>query len=145
MAGTFWKQIPIFNRAPIALAVMFDGERHTIPTGLSALPEHTLYHAKNQNPIMGSADPYNPGVLGAQYLIVTEGEDGWMDPLTKEAWEEHCNRPCREDENIWFTAKYGEDKHANLVRHGSKKSVHARNRFEAGGSGIGSAVFTQKD
>lgn len=145
MAGIFWKRVPIFNRAPKALSVVFDGERHTIPTGLSDLPEQTLYHAKNQNPIMGSADPYHPGMLGARYLIVTEEEEGWNQPLTPEEWEQHCQRPCREDETIWFREKYGEDPKAKLVQRGSRNSVAARNRSEAGGIPKGIAEFTQRE
>lgn len=145
MAGIFWKQVPIFNRAPVPLYVVFDGERHTIPTGLSTLPEQTIYHAKNQNPIMGSQDPYHPGVFGARLLIVTEGEDGWNQPLTKEEWEAHCNRPCREDEQIWFKERYGEDPHAKLVSRGLRNSVAARNRSEASSSLPRSTDFTARE
>ncbi len=145
MAGVFWKQINIFNRAPIALAMVFDGERHTIPVGVSTIPEHTLRHAQNPNPIMGSGDPYNPGVSGTKYLIVTEDDEYWNQPLTKDAWEAHCQRPCREDETIWFQEKYGDDPKAKLIQRGSRNSVAAKNRIEAGGIPRGIAEFTQKE
>jgi len=145
MAGIFWKQVPIFNRAPTALAMVFDGERHVIPVGLSTLPEQTIRHAKNQNPIMGSGDPYNPGAYGTKYLIVTEDEEHWGEPLTKEEWEEHCDRPCRENEQIWFSDKYGQDPKAKLVKRGKKNAVAATSRGEAGGFPRGMAEFTQKD
>lgn len=145
MAGIFWKHVPIFNRAPIALAMVFDGERHIIPVGLSELPEQTLWKAKNQNPIMGSGDPYNPGAAGTKYLVVTDDEEGWDEPLTKEQWENHCKRPCREDEQIWFAEKYGEDPKAKLVQRGQKNSVAAKSRGEAGGLPKGIAEFTGRE
>ena len=146
MANTFPKQVKVFNRAPITLSMMFDGERHPLPPGEQALPEHTIAKAQNQNPIMGTGDPYNPGVLGTKYLIVREDEEGFGEPLTREQWEDHCNRPCREDETIWFNEKYGDDPKAKLIKRGSKGSVHARNRSEAAVALGGlSAEFTQRD
>ena len=145
MAGIFWKHVPIFNRSPEVRSVVFDGERHLIPVGLSTLPEQTVWKAKNQNPIMGTGDPYNPGALGTKYLIVTEDEEGWNEPLTQKEWEAHCSRPCREDEQIWFKEKYGEDPKAKLVQRGSKNSVAAKSRYEAGGVEKGNAEFTQRE
>lgn len=145
MAGIFWKHIPIFNRAPITLAVMFDGERHPIPPGRQELPEQTIGKAQNQNPIMGTGDPYNPGALGTKYLIVREDEEGWGVPLTQDEWEAHCKRPCREDETIWFREKYGEDPKAKLIQRGSRNSVAAKSRYEAGGMPKGIAEFTTKE
>jgi hypothetical protein len=145
MAGTFVKAIPIFNRAPVELSVMFDGEKKPIPVGLSSLPEHTVWKAKNQNPIMGSGDPYNPGANGTKYLIVTDDEYGWELPLTKDEWEEHSKRPCREDETIWFKERYENDPKAKLITRGSRLAVAARSRQEAGGIPRGLAEFTAKD
>lgn len=145
MAGTFVRRVPIFNRAPVTLSVMFDGERSPIPPGLSELPEHTVGKAKNQNPIMGTGDPYNPGAAGCKYLIVTEEEEHWKEPLSVEEWEDHCNRPCREDETIWFRDHYGEDPKAKMVKRGSRHTVAARSRGEAGGVTTGLAQFTARD
>lgn len=145
MAGTFWKMVQIFNRAPETRYVFFDGERHPIPPGLSELPEHTVYFAMNQNPIMGSANPYDPGVQGARYLIVTKDQDGWNQPLTKDEWEEHSRRPCREDETIWFKERYGDDPKAKQLVRGSRHSVAARNRSEAGSAPRGMAEFTGRE
>lgn len=145
MAGIFWKQIQIFNRAPTELSMVFDGERHILPVGLSSIPEHTLRHAQNPNPIMGSGDPYNPGVNGTKYLIVADGDEGFGEPLTREEWEAHCKRPCREDETIWFREKYGDDPKAKLIQRGSRNSVAAKNRMEAGGLPRGIAEFTTKE
>lgn len=145
MAGIFHKLVPVFNRAPVTLSVMFDGERHPIPPGRHALPAQTIWKAQNQNPIMGTGDPYNPGASGTKYLIVMEDEENYDVPLTKEEWEAHCKRPCREDESIWFTEKYGDDPKAKLIQRGSRNSVAARSRQEAGGLPKGLAEFTQKD
>lgn len=145
MAGTFVRRVPIFNRTPNTLYVMFDGERNPIPSGLSDLPEHTIGKAKNQNPIMGSGDPYNPGASGTRYLIVTDDEEGWNVPLSPEEWEDHCNRPCREDETIWFRDHYGEDPKAKMVKRGSKNTVASRSRGEAGGAPTTLAQFTARD
>lgn len=145
MAGNFWKHVLVFNRAPIVLYVMFDGERHPIEPGLQELPEHTIWMAQNQNPIMGTGDPYNPGVLGTKYLIVREEQEGWGVPLTREEWEAHCKRPCREDETIWFKEKYSNDPKAKIVSHGSKNSVAAKSRYEAGGVPKGNAEFTMRE
>jgi hypothetical protein len=143
--GIFLKRLKVFNRAPIALSVMFDGQRDDIPQGFYEIPEPAVWKAQNQNPIMGTGDPYNPGALGTKYLIVMEGDEGYGVPLTKEEWETHCKRPCREDETVWFKERYGDDKNAKLLTRGSRTSVAARNRLEAGGVERGLAEFTQKD
>lgn len=143
--GIFFKRIQVFNRAPTTLFVMFDGQREPIPSGHYELPEQTVWKAQNQNPVMGTGDPYNPGALGTKYLIVTEHEEGWDVPLTQEQWEDHCKRPCREDETVWFQEHYGDDKHAKLIKRGSRNSVAAKNRMEAGGIPKGLADFTSKD
>lgn len=145
MSGIFIPRVNIFNRAPTTLFVMFDGERSPIPPGISELPQIALRHAENQNPIMGSGDPYNPGAMGTKYLIVVEGEDGWMQPLTKEEWEDHLQRPCRDDENIWFEQQYGNDPKAKLQKRGSRNAVHARNRSDAGGPLNVNAEFTARE
>ena len=143
--GIFLKRLKVFNRAPIALSVMFDGQRDDIPTGFYEIPEPAVWKAQNQNPIMGTGDPYNPGASGTKYLVVMEGEEGYGVPLTKEEWETHCKRPCREDEQIWFAERYGDDKHAKLLTRGSRQAVAARNRQEAGGVPRGLAEFTAKE
>lgn len=143
--GIFLKRINVFNRSPKTLSVMFDGQRDDIPTGHYQIPEPAVWKAQNQNPVMGTGDPYNPGALGTKYLIVMEGEEGFGVPLTKEEWESHCKRPCREDETIWFREKYGDDPRAKLIERGSRHSVAARNRSEAGGLPKGIAEFTSKD
>lgn len=143
--GIFLKRLKIFNRAPIALSVTFDGQREDIPHGQSEMPEAAVWKAQNQNPIMGSGDPYNPGANGTKYLIVMEGEEGFGTPMTKEEWEAHKRRPCREDEQIWFNERYGDDKTAKLITRGSRQSVAARNRAEVAEIPKGNAEFTARE
>lgn len=143
--GIFLKRLRIFNRAPIPLSVMFDGQREDLPPGQSELPEAAVWKAQNQNPIMGTGDPYNPGANGTKYLIVMEGEEGFGVPLTKLEWETHCKRPCREDETIWFQEKYGDDPKAKLIQRGSRQSVAARNRAEVAEIPKGNAEFTARE
>jgi hypothetical protein len=141
--GIFQKFTKVFNRAPVELFVMFDGQQETIPPGEGDLPDLTVVFAKNQNPIMGSGDPHNPTVGGCQYLVVEEGDEGYGVPLTKEEWEAHLGRPCRFDEEAAFAEKYADDPKARLVKRGSGKST-ARSRYEAA-TAASAAVFTGKD
>ena len=142
--GIFIKRLKVFNRAPIALSVMFDGQRDDIPSGWYEIPEPAVWKAMNQNPIMGSGDPYNPGAAGTKYLITMEGDEHHGEPLTKEEWEAHCKRPCREDERIWFAERYGDDKKAHLLTRGSR-NVAARNRSDAGGVTNTVADFSHRE
>jgi hypothetical protein len=143
--GIFQTHVKIFNRAPVALNVMFDGQQKGLPAGESELPDLTVPYAQNQNPIMGSQDPNNPTWSGARYLIVTADDEFFGKPLTKEEWEAHKGRPCRFDEEAAFAEKYGDDPKAKLVVRGKKGSATAGNRYEAGGTVQGSAVFTGRD
>lgn len=145
MAGIFLQRIRIFNRAPIALAVFFDGERNTIPPGFYELPAVTLYHAKNQNPIMGSGDPDNPHQSGTRYLITEEGDEDHGKAMTAEEWAEHLGKPCRVDEQAAFNERYANDPKAKLIVRGAKQSSTARNRYEAGSAPKGTADFTQRE
>ncbi len=87
--GIFYEQKIVVNRAPVPLTVRFDGQETVIPVGESPLPVVSLIYAKNQNPIMGSADPTNPSLSGARYLIGVKGQDDCT-PLTKDEWTAHC-------------------------------------------------------
>lgn len=152
MGSVFQKLVPVFNRAPVSISVRFDGSEDTIPPGEYQIPEQTIYFAFNQNPIMGTQDPHNPHMSGARYLIVVKpgiGYDpayceGYGVPMTKEEWEEHCNRPCRDDEQIAFQEKYGQDPGAKLVTLGKGRKSTAQSRYEAGGTPAGNAEFTGK-
>jgi hypothetical protein len=143
--GIFQKHIKIFNRAPIDLFVMFDGQKKTLESGLSELPDLTVPYAQNQNPVMGSADPNNPTWSGAQYLIVTEDDPNFGKSMTKEEWEAHLGRPCRYDEEAAFRERYGDDPKAKLVKRGNKNQATAKSRYEAGGVIGGLAQYSGKD
>ena len=144
--GIFYEQVKIVNRAPIALTVTFDGQRLRLEPGENAVPELVIPYAMNQNPIMGSADPYNPHISGARYLIGVVGDDRYpCTPLTKDEWESHLNRPCRDDETIWFQDRYGSDPKAKQVVMGKGRKSTASSRHDAGGNSGGLATFERRE
>lgn len=146
--GIFHEQVILVNRAPLSLTVTFDGQEKTLKPGENMVPAIVVDYAKNQNPIMGSADPYNPHISGGQYLVgVKDSPEGDpVEPLTKEEWEAHLNRPCRLDERIAFEEKYGNDPKARLVAQGKGRRTTANSRNEAGaGYGPANANFGSRD
>lgn len=144
--GIFYETIEIINRSPIDLLVTFDGQRKRLKPGSNQIPEVCLVHALNQNPIMGSQDPYNPHVSGGRYLIGVPGSESYpCEPLTQQEWEEHLQRPCREDEQVWFMDRYGSDPKARQVLMGKGRKSTATSRVDAGSSPGGSAEFSNKE
>ncbi len=143
--GIFQKYVKVFNRAPVKLYVTFDGQREPIEPGLGELPDLTIMFAKNQNPIMGTADPNDPSVAGGHFLVVTEQEEGFGVPLTKEEWATHLGKPCRVNEDQAFQERYGNDPKAKMVIHGAKGKPAAKSRYEAGTNPMGNAAFASKD
>lgn len=139
--GIFYKQVKVFNRAPVAITVRFDGQDMTLPPGEGVLPQQAIQYAKNQNPIMGSQDPSNPSISGASFLIGVVGSRDNCEPLTPEEWEAHLKRPMRLDEQALFEERYGNDPKARLVLHGRPNSSVARSRHEAGGESQGISSF----
>lgn len=135
----------VFNRAPEACTVTFDGQQYTIEPGHDRLPDVTVLYAKNQNPIMGSQDPNNPHVSGGRYLIVTEDEEGYGVPMTAEEWAVHLSKPSRLDMDAIFEEKYARDPGARMVILGRGKKSTASSRYEAGGNPGGRAAFSGKD
>lgn len=127
--GIFYESRIIFNRAPVPLTVTFDGQSTVLPPGESVLPLVSVNYAKNQNPIMGSADPNNPSISGARYLIGVKGQDD-CEPLTKAEWTAHCEAACRMDwkDLIEESLKPGE----HVVVKGKKNSTQAKNAFDGG-------------
>ena len=142
--GIFQKLVKCYNRAPVELTVTFDGQRLKVPPGEFECPAIAIDYGKNQNPIMGSADPYNPHISGGKYLIGIVGEDD-CEPLTQEEWEEHLRRPCREDERVWFADRYGSDPRAKQVLMGKGRKTTASSRYEAGAGPQGISSFGGKD
>ena len=132
--GIFLETKKCFNRAPVPLEIRFDGQEFTAPA-LSefAIPEIVIPFAKNQHPIMGSVDPYNPSMSGGKYLIGVVGKDDCT-PLTKKEWNAHLEAPTREDQRIVFADKYGNDPKARMVVMGKGRKSTASSRTEAGGS-----------
>jgi hypothetical protein len=128
--GIFQTEVEVRNLAPVSLTVRFDGQEKNIPPGVSRLPDMVVQYAMNQNPIMGTQDPNNPHISGAQYLIVPVGSHYDREPLTKEEWETHLNRPCRVDEQALFEEKYSTDPKARLVTYGKGKKTVAKSRYE---------------
>ncbi len=143
--GIFQKFVKVFNVAPVRVYVTFDGQREPIEPGFGELPDITVLFAKNQNPIMGTADPNNPNVSGGQYLVKTEGDPGYGVPLTTEEWATHLGKPCRVDEQQAFQERYGNDPKAKLVTHGAKGKPAAKSRYEAGTNPQGNASFGGRD
>lgn len=142
MAG-FVDQITLVNRAPINLTVTFDGVSKTLTPGENLVPSVVVDYAKNQNPIMGTQDPYNPNIQGCRYLVGVKGRDDCA-KLTQDEWEEHLRRPCREDEQEWFANEYGNDPKAKLVTRGKGRSTAAGNRAAAADIPKGISEFTSK-
>lgn len=144
MAGVFQEQVELINRAPIELAVMFDGQTATLKVGSNFVPKVVVPFAKNQNPIMGTQDPYNPHISGCQFLVGVKGTKDDITPLTVEEWEAHLQRPCREDEQQLFEDRYGADPKAKLITYNKGKKTTARSRHDAGSSPTGNSEFSSK-
>lgn len=141
--GVFVEQVVLVNRAPVSIDVTFDGASKTLVPGENLVPAVVVPYAKNQNPIMGSQDPYNPQIEGCRYLVGVKGKDDCT-PLTKAEWEDHCQRPCREDEQRWFEDKYGTDSKAKLVTRGKGRKSMASSRSEANAAVSGLSNFSSR-
>jgi hypothetical protein len=144
--GIFFEQVTLINRAPIDLTVMFDGQCKTLTPGENIVPRVVVEFAKNQNPIMGSANPNDPSISGGRYLVGVKGAlDEEVEPLTPEEWEAHLGRPCRINEEEAFQERYGGDPKARLVVHGKGRKTTANSRNEAGaGYGPANVSFDRK-
>ena len=146
--GIFHKQREVVNRAPVDIAITFDGQQTTLPPGRSTVPEVVIPYGKNQNPVMGTQDPNNPHLGGAQYLLGAVGKwDGQEDnitPLTPEEWAAHLGQPQRINAQEAFEEKYGTDPKAKLVKLGAPVKSAARSRADAGEGPKGLATFESK-
>lgn len=127
--GIFFEQAIVVNRAPVPLTVRFDGQETVIPPGESPLPVVSINYAKNQNPIMGSADPLNPSLSGARYLIGVKGKDDCT-PLSKEDWTAHCEAACRMDIAELYDDVLLKGEHVEV--RGKGRKVQARGRQDRG-------------
>jgi hypothetical protein len=142
--GVFSETVDLVNRAPIELSVVFDGQSKVLKPGSNLVPKIVISCAKNQNPIMGTQDPYNPHASGAKYLVGVRGTKDPIEPLTLEEWETHLGMPCREDVQQLFEDKYGTDPKAKLVLLNKGKKTTARSRHDAGSSPTGLSDFSSK-
>ena len=142
--GIFHETVVLVNRAPVELNVQFDGQSKTLAPGENSVPGIVVDYAKNQNPIMGTQDIYNPHLSGCQYLVGVKGTKDNCEPLTKKEWEAHLKRPCRENEQQWFADRYGSDNKAKLIVRGAGRKSTANSRYDAGASPSGSAEFSGK-
>ena len=135
--GIFLEAAEVFNRAPVAITVTFDGQQITLKPGKSILPKVAIPNGKNQNPIMGSVDPNNPHMSGGEYLLgVVDDLEYPGDncaPLTPDEWETHLGKPCRVNEQAAFEERYGGDPKAKMVLHGKGRKTTAANQTEARG------------
>ena len=143
--GIFYEQVELVNRTPVNLSVRFDGQEKTLKPGTNMVPAVVVPYAKNQNPIMGSQNPNDPTIHGARYLVGVATEGDPVEPLTKEEWETHLNRPCRMDEQALFQERYGNDPKARLVRHGKGRRTAATSLYDAGTGPKGNSSFESRE
>ena len=134
--GIFHEMVALVNRAPVNLTVMFDGQCKTLTPGVNYVPACVVMFAKNQNPIMGSGSTHDPTVAGCRYLVGVKEQGDDVEPLTEEEWQEHLERPSREDEQESFIEKYGNDPKARLVTLNKGRKSTARSAYEAGASAV---------
>ena len=127
--GIFYDMKTVVNRAPVPLTVRFDGQDTMLPPGESQIPTIAVNHAKNQNPIMGSADPDNPSLSGGRYLIGVKGVDD-CSFLSKPEWEEHLGRPSRIDFEALMEDKLVPGEHIEVK--GKGKKTQAKGSFDQG-------------
>lgn len=130
--GIFHKMAIVVNRTPVALNVRFDGQDMTLQPGENSIPEVAVQYALNQNPIMGTQDPANPTIYGAEFLIGIKTDPAFpCEPLSAEAWEKHLGKPSRLNEEEIFAERYADDPKARMVVHGKGRPSTARSRHEA--------------
>jgi hypothetical protein len=127
--GIFYDMTKVFNRAPVPITVRFDGQDTILQPGEAQLPSVSVSYAKNQNPIMGSADADNPHLSGADYLIGVVGKDNCA-PLTKEQWEAHLGMPCRVNYDQFMEDRLGPKEHVEVKGKGRK--TQAKGAFDGG-------------
>ena len=126
--GIFQDLVVLVNRAPVPLSVRFDGQETTILPGENNIPRVCISNAKNQNPIMGSQQPYIPHMSGAKYLVGVKGTKDDCTPLTKAEWLAHLGNPSRYDVDALFDGqlKQGEKvvvKKRKISAHEAKETV----------------------
>jgi len=135
--GIFQDLVEIVNRCPWNLTIRFDGQEMTLVPGKNFVPSQTIPYALNQNPLMGSQDPDNPTISGAEYLIgiPSKGQKYPCDPLTDEQLDLQRNRPSR--------FNHEELMEPNLVK-GEKIAVRGRKRVSSFEAKQGASITTEE-
>ena len=136
--GIFQEMVIVVNRTPVPLNVRFDGQDTVLPPGESALPKVAVGYAKNQNPIMGSADPNNPSLSGARYLLGVKDTHDDCKKLTKDEWDAHCDAACRMDWKA-LVEDVGVKPGEHYAIKGKKGGVQAKSAFDQGVRNRGTA------
>jgi hypothetical protein len=144
--GIFYATAPCLNRTPVDLTVTFDGQSKSLPARkVTHIPKVAIQFAKNQNPVMGSADPNDPHISAGRYLVADLDDEDTPDnehsPMTDEEWEAHLGEPQRINSREAFEDEYGGDPKAKLVLRGKKGKVAARSRTEAYGVRAAESTF----
>jgi hypothetical protein len=123
----FGDTVTIINRVPWPLNVRWDGRDVVLQPGENAgFPKVAVMYAKNQNPIMGSEDVYDPSK--AQFLVGVKGTKDNCTTLTMDQIEQHQAAPQRI--NRQQIADDRGDRKSREVLRGRKGGV-AASSFEA--------------
>lgn len=114
--GIFQEMLEVVNRTPWELTIKFDGQEMTLKLNYNFedqdgqlvaigprkgvhnfVPVQALQYGFNQNVLMGSQDPDNPTISGAEYLIGLPDKANKypVEPLTSEQIFAQKNRPSR--------------------------------------------------
>ena len=117
--AVFHDLVALVNRAPEPLSVCFDGQESTLQPGVNMVPAICVLYAKNQNPILGTADVNNPNVSGCKYLVGVQGTKDNVTPLTAKEWKAHCEAPSRWNMKEYYQDRLGKNEHM-VVRGGRK-------------------------
>jgi hypothetical protein len=131
----FGDTVTIVNRAPWPLNVRWDGKDVTLQPGETpGFPRMAVPYAKNQNPLMGSEDPYDPTKF--EYLVGVKGsKKDNLEPLTAAEIEQHKTAPQRLNREI-IAADRGDMKAREVLR-GKKEPAAFQARYEINSDGGG--------
>lgn len=81
--------LTIVNRSSKNLEGLWNGRHHVIPPGPSTFPKILAEKFREQNPVMGSEDPYT---LEKQYLIAIREYNQDETPIEQSTAKERWNR-----------------------------------------------------
>src|SRR3990172_10881955 len=71
----------VVNRTKRTLYATFDGDRYPIESGMSVIPRILVSFAKNQNPRMGTQDPYVGSKFESLIGVVAKDPAKQKDPI----------------------------------------------------------------